>query len=86
MEEELGDILLQVVFHAQLAREKGRFSIDDVVKQLVGLSSDPLPATCTFTNGSKPARAADIICPLGECLLGGAAGPADGGRHGAASR
>jgi tetrapyrrole methylase family protein/MazG family protein len=35
MEEELGDILLQVVFHAQLAREKGRLSIDDVVKTLV---------------------------------------------------
>ena len=27
---ELGDLLLQVVFHAQLAHEEGRFSIDDV--------------------------------------------------------
>jgi len=35
MEEELGDILLQVLFHAQLAKEKGRFSIDDVVKTLI---------------------------------------------------
>jgi len=35
MEEELGDILLQVIFHAQLAREKNRFSIDDVVKTLI---------------------------------------------------
>jgi tetrapyrrole methylase family protein/MazG family protein len=35
MEEELGDILLQVLFHAQLAREEGRFTIDDVVKTLV---------------------------------------------------
>ena len=31
MEEELGDLLLQVLFHAQLAREKGRFSIDHVI-------------------------------------------------------
>ena len=31
MKEELGDVLLQVVFHAQLAQEAGRFSLDDVV-------------------------------------------------------
>ena len=30
--EELGDVLLQVVFHAQIAREEGRFTIDDVVR------------------------------------------------------
>jgi tetrapyrrole methylase family protein / MazG family protein len=35
MEEELGDILLQVIFHAQLAREKGHFTIDDVIKTLI---------------------------------------------------
>jgi tetrapyrrole methylase family protein/MazG family protein len=29
--EELGDVLLQVVFHAQLAAETGAFTIDDVV-------------------------------------------------------
>jgi tetrapyrrole methylase family protein/MazG family protein len=28
--DELGDILLQVVFHAQIASEEGRFDIDDV--------------------------------------------------------
>lgn len=30
--EELGDVLLQVVFHAQVCREQGDFSIDDVVQ------------------------------------------------------
>src|SRR5262245_50130941 len=35
MEEELGDLLLQVIFHAQIAKEKGRFSIDDVIKTLI---------------------------------------------------
>lgn len=35
MEEELGDLLLQVVFHAQIAKEKGRFSIDQVIKTLI---------------------------------------------------
>jgi len=29
--EELGDVLLQVVFHAQIASEAGRFTVDDVV-------------------------------------------------------
>lgn len=37
---ELGDLLLQVVFHAQLADERGRFSIDGVVdgicRKLIG--------------------------------------------------
>ncbi len=30
LREELGDVLLQVVFHAQMEREKGSFTIDDV--------------------------------------------------------
>ncbi len=29
--EELGDVLLQVVFHAQIARENGDFSIEDII-------------------------------------------------------
>ena len=32
--EELGDVLLQVVFHAQMAAERGAFDIDDVVRGL----------------------------------------------------
>lgn len=31
LKEELGDLMLQVVYHAQLADEKGRFSIGDVL-------------------------------------------------------
>ena len=31
LEEELGDLLLQVVYHAQMAREDGHFTFDDVV-------------------------------------------------------
>ncbi len=30
LKEELGDVLLQVVFHAQMEREKGGFTLDDV--------------------------------------------------------
>lgn len=32
---ELGDLLLQVVFHAQIATEEKRFTIDDVSRQIV---------------------------------------------------
>ena len=32
--EELGDVLLQIVFHAQIAREAGEFSIETVVDAL----------------------------------------------------
>ena len=34
LKEELGDVLLQVVFHAQIAKERGAFTISDVVKTL----------------------------------------------------
>ena len=33
MREELGDVLLQVVFHAQLAKETGDFTFADVVRE-----------------------------------------------------
>jgi tetrapyrrole methylase family protein/MazG family protein len=32
--EELGDLLLQVVFHAEMAREAGTFDIDDVAEEI----------------------------------------------------
>jgi tetrapyrrole methylase family protein/MazG family protein len=32
--EELGDLLLQIVFHAQLAAEEGRFTIGDVIESI----------------------------------------------------
>jgi tetrapyrrole methylase family protein / MazG family protein len=32
--EELGDVLLQVLFHSQIASEAGRFTIEDVLEQL----------------------------------------------------
>ena len=34
LREELGDLMLQVVFHAQLEREAGRFDIDDVLRAI----------------------------------------------------
>ncbi len=31
MKEELGDVLLQVLMHAQIAQEEGKFTIEDVM-------------------------------------------------------
>jgi len=36
LKEELGDLLLQVLFHAEIARENGRFTIKDVIKTISG--------------------------------------------------
>lgn len=35
MKEELGDILLQVMFHSQLAQKEGRFDVEDVIDGLL---------------------------------------------------
>jgi len=54
--EELGDVLLQVIFHSQIAAEAGAFTIDEVMDQLADKlirrhphvfpngSNDPIPA------------------------------------------
>jgi len=34
LKEELGDVLLQVVMHAQIAAEEGRFTMEDVVDEI----------------------------------------------------
>ncbi|RUM49478.1 MAG: nucleoside triphosphate pyrophosphohydrolase [Hydrogenothermus sp.] len=35
MIEELGDVLLQVVFHSQIKKDEGSFDINDVIKHLI---------------------------------------------------
>ncbi|HAM39282.1 MAG TPA: nucleotide pyrophosphohydrolase [Elusimicrobia bacterium] len=35
MKEELGDILLQVMFHSQIAKKENKFTIDDVIDYLI---------------------------------------------------
>ncbi len=35
LKEELGDLLLQIVFHSQIAKENGIFTIDDVAEGIV---------------------------------------------------
>ena len=35
LREELGDVLLQVVLHAQIAKDNGNFDIEDVAKDMI---------------------------------------------------
>jgi len=58
--EELGDLLLQVVFHAQLASEAGRFSLDDVC----GGISEKLLRRHPHVFGDALAHSADDVKPL----------------------
>jgi tetrapyrrole methylase family protein/MazG family protein len=32
--EEMGDLLLQIVFHSQIAKEEGRFTVSDVIREV----------------------------------------------------
>ncbi len=32
--EEMGDLLLQIVFHSQIAREEGRFTVSEVIQEI----------------------------------------------------
>src|SRR5438552_794287 len=32
--EEMGDLLLQIVFHSQIAQEEGRFTVADVIREI----------------------------------------------------
>ena len=44
LEEELGDLLFQVVFHATLAAEEGRFTLADVARGIATQARRPPPA------------------------------------------
>ena len=32
--EEMGDLLLQIMFHSQIAKEEGRFTVSDVIREV----------------------------------------------------
>ena len=77
--QELGDLLLQVVFHAQIAAEVGRFDIVDVIQTL----RDKLIARHPHIFGGKSLETSEQVVEQWECLKqkerGGSAGsPLDG--------
>ena len=57
MLEELGDLLLQVVFHCQLARERGAFDFDEVARHIV----EKLIRRHPHVFGDSEARTVDAV-------------------------
>jgi len=57
LREELGDLLLQVIFHARLAEEAGEFDIGDVVRGL----RDKLVARHPHVFGESSAETAEEV-------------------------
>lgn len=57
MSEELGDLLLQVVFHARIAAESGAFTIEDVAQ---GISEKLIARHPHVFGDSKAESAADV--------------------------
>jgi MazG family protein len=57
MIEELGDLLLQIVFHCQLGRERGAFDFDNVCRRLV----DKLVRRHPHVFGTADVREVDAV-------------------------
>ena len=57
MAEELGDLLLQVVFHCQLANERGAFDFDQVARRIV----DKLIRRHPHVFGDSDAKTVDAV-------------------------
>jgi tetrapyrrole methylase family protein/MazG family protein/ATP diphosphatase len=64
LREELGDLLLQVVFQAELLRAEGRFAIDDVISSIV----EKLVARHPHVFGDVKADTADEVLTNWERL------------------
>ncbi|MFA5040983.1 MAG: nucleoside triphosphate pyrophosphohydrolase, partial [Bdellovibrionales bacterium] len=62
IKEELGDVLLQVVFHAQMAREAGWFDFDEVA----GALADKLVERHPHIFGERKAKTADDVVEIWE--------------------
>jgi MazG family protein len=62
--EELGDLLLLVVMHAQIASETGRFDIDEVIEQV----SDKLVRRHPHVFGTSEARDAGAVLKQWEAI------------------
>ena len=62
LREELGDVLLQVVFHSQIGAEAGTFTINDVL--------ETNPHCCACMTGSSLENPYGLFSSLRLCLPG----------------
>src|SRR5216683_7077574 len=63
-QEELGDLLLLVVMHAEIAREAGRFTIDNVIAEI----TDKLVRRHPHVFGTSEARDAGAVLKQWEAI------------------
>jgi XTP/dITP diphosphohydrolase/tetrapyrrole methylase family protein/MazG family protein len=57
MREELGDVLIQVIFHAQLAEESGHFDLEDVAREV----NEKLIRRHPHVFGDKPLKTSEQV-------------------------
>src|SRR3954469_12490111 len=69
MEEELGDVLLQVILHAQLASEKGRFDIQKVIRNQVRKLTLRHPHVFGYTAAHRKALKGKSLKTAEEILM-----------------
>ena len=70
MREELGDLLLQVVFHAQMGAERGAFDMDGVIQEL----SEKLVRRHPHVFGSVEVSGSDVVVANWETIKNTEAG------------
>src|SRR5690606_24346102 len=67
MREELGDVLIQVVFHAQLAAERGDFAFEDVARDI----NDKLIRRHPHVFGNNKVATSDQVLEVWEKVKAG---------------
>ena len=60
LKEELGDLLLQVYFHAAIAEEAGEFTMDDVIAGLTAKMKRRNPHVFADARGGTPAEINEV--------------------------
>lgn len=60
LKDELGDLLLQVVYHARMAEEAGEFAFEDVVRAICGKMLRRHPHVFGIAPGGPRARLEDV--------------------------
>lgn len=64
MVEELGDVLLQIMLHAQIGEDEGYFTIDDVIEAITSKMIRRHP----HVFGDKAAKRSMKFCRIGKTL------------------
>ena len=77
LREELGDLLLQVVMHAQIASETGRFTIDEVAREI----GDKLVRRHPHVFGESDARDTGAVLKQWDTIKRAESGAAEDGPY-----